>query len=59
MLSRWQQPIERRANFAIETTLAGIGPIERIRQATFVRYEIRVCQVAIDTPKRNVEPVRR
>ena len=59
VLSRWRQLIGRRANFAVETTLAGIGPIERIRQAKLAGYQIRVYYVAIDTAELNVERVRR
>jgi predicted ABC-type ATPase len=36
VLSQWRQFIDRRISFAIETTLAGIGPLERIRQARIV-----------------------
>ncbi len=59
VLSQWRQFIERRVSFAIETTLAGIGPIERIRQARIAGYGVRVYYVAIDTPELNVERVRR
>ena len=59
VLSQWTQFIERRVSFAIETTLAGIGPIERIRQARIAGYGVRVYYVAIDTPELNVERVRR
>jgi predicted ABC-type ATPase len=59
VLWQWRQFIERRISFAIETTLAGIGPLERIRQARIVGYGVRVYYVAIDTPELNVERVRR
>jgi predicted ABC-type ATPase len=59
VLSQWRQFIELRVSFAIETTLAGIGPIERIRQARIAGYGVRVYYVAIDTPELNVERVRR
>lgn len=59
VLWQWRQFIERRISFAIETTLAGIGPLGRIRQARIVGYGVRVYYVAIDTPELNVERVRR
>ena len=59
VLEYWRRFIAGRVSFAIETTLAGIGPLVRIRQARDAGYLIHVHYVAIDTRELNVERVRR
>jgi predicted ABC-type ATPase len=58
ILSRWEQLLERRVSFAVETTLAGIGPIGRMRAAREVGYHLTIYFVALTTPDLCVERVR-
>lgn len=59
ILSQWRSLIEHGTSFAIETTLAGSGPLDRIRDAKALGYRVRIYYVAIDTQELNVERVRR
>ncbi len=59
VLESWRRFIAERVSFAIETTLAGVGPLVRIREARDAGYLIHVHYVAIDTRELNIERVRR
>jgi predicted ABC-type ATPase len=45
-------------SFAVETTLAGNGPVETMRRARDQGFQVTLIYVCLDTPDRNVRRVK-
>jgi len=57
-LKRTAEYLDRRVSFAVETTLAGHGKLDLLRQAKSRGYEVRLMFVGLDSPERCVGRIR-
>ena len=57
-IGRCQRLLALRESFAIETTLAGNGPVATMRRAKEAGYRVSLLYVALDQPGLNVERVQ-
>lgn len=58
VLKRIAEYLDSGQSFAVETTLADNGPLETMRAARAIGFEVHLIFVALDTPERNIQRVR-
>ena len=58
VIARTRYYLDQCVSFAVETTLAGSGPLETMRRAKRPGFKVRLIYVALDSPERNIQRVR-